>query len=783
MNRYDYKPFMKESVENKRIELQQYLLSQNVTPFGNADSSVGMEFELQVAVEGEPENIDLPITLYNSDCYQSILKRTECGDLPPCKIQSLDDYLYGNTSKVWENSWVRFGINRLTDFSRKILRRDLQSDKTLAESPERSDVDRFLFNENGEEKLRVPVSYLLKLSLANCLSASPLIPDELVELGLELMDHLTSDNTSPEILSFSVQTADSENRVGAVAAQEACRTFLFCQLLVQYANLNLGLVENGQKCLLYSAPHAPQRQKQLNEVLPEGFYRHLFVSPCLSGWDRGEDKHQYMELCHRTLSKSQLNTISKLKDSGIITNNLVVLPNTSTTCLANNGTHVSIGSRVLTSLAQDDPGLYSPLVEKYMGDLIIKIVEHFLPLFVNTYSASPYRLDCGDFHPEKVLGFLPHELDYTHLRMLWRRWKKKAKLSCFGKTLTPFGPKWLDDKLALLPGLKGDLAPDFRLIDFFVTLMSTQTNPALDGTPGNHEELKRELTERGIFDHRMSMYLLFRQRLSTVNGYCGYEGRLYSLFQNLTEDMAGAVDLQNLITALASRYVLDGVVTHNDIPDTPFIESERRQVFFATAAGVPTVYIKENTTNTLMHKILGHAEKKRHSRRYKGFIRVPVTSYKSALYQILVQDGSDLIEQLNMQSQMTELKRRLSGESPTAFQKLVDGIKQETLNTNDPFSHKASDFNLATEQYYRSDLKKKYLQEALAVFAADYKTLSDNEKSEAQKQLRCAGVTISPEEFYLSSRKSIVDETASEETVLLMLRLALIIIKNKRKLK
>jgi len=66
-----------------------------------------------------------------------------------------------------------------------------------------------------------------------------------------------------------------------------------------------------------------------------------------------------------------------------------------------------------------------------LGDLVIKIAEHFLPLFVGTYSAAPYRMDFCDFHPEKALGFLPHELDYTHLRMIWRRWKKKADLKNF----------------------------------------------------------------------------------------------------------------------------------------------------------------------------------------------------------------------------------------------------------------------------------------------------------------------------------------------------------------
>ncbi len=75
-----------------------------------------------------------------------------------------------------------------------------------------------------------------------------------------------------------------------------------------------------------------------------------------------------------------------------------------------------------------------------MGDLVVKIVEHFLPLFVGTYSAAPYRLDFVDLHPEKALGFLPHELDYTHLRMLWRRWQKKANLNIMRPVLYTFRP-------------------------------------------------------------------------------------------------------------------------------------------------------------------------------------------------------------------------------------------------------------------------------------------------------------------------------------------------------
>jgi hypothetical protein len=142
------------------------------------------------------------------------------------------------------------------------------------------------------------------------------------------------------------------------------------------------------------------------------------MNPCLSGWDRGEDKHRYMHLCHQVLSRSQLNAVIKLKDAGIITRNLVVLPSTSNVSLATNDTHVSLGSRILTRLSKDGSPAFTARHEKYLGDLVIKIVEHFLPLFVGTYSAAPYRLDFWDFHPEKALGFLPHELDFTHLRML-----------------------------------------------------------------------------------------------------------------------------------------------------------------------------------------------------------------------------------------------------------------------------------------------------------------------------------------------------------------------------
>ena len=116
------------------------------------------------------------------------------------------------------------------------------------------------------------------------------------------------------------------------------------------------------------------------------------MSPCLSGWDNGEDKHAYMCLCHQVLSRSQLNAVAKLKEAGIITRNLVVLPNVSNISLANNGTHISLGSAKLTDALADESSGFRAADEKFLGDLVIKIVEHFLPLFVGTVQRGPVQV-------------------------------------------------------------------------------------------------------------------------------------------------------------------------------------------------------------------------------------------------------------------------------------------------------------------------------------------------------------------------------------------------------
>lgn len=682
-------------------------------PFTPDDVTAGTENELQVAVVGRREQVDLVQTIEASNYYKNMVKRVASGDAPQKSLSSLDDYLV-SSNQIWENSWVRLPLSSLNFYARSILDNDLLADKRCCDGPRRCDVQRFFVQRHSETFLRVPISYLLKLSLAQAIG-SPDVPAIIRQTGRKMLNHFLNDNTSPETHSFFPVNGKPSAGIGAAAVMETLLRYLLTQLLVQFANKEFALEEHGQRAVIYFAPHPPMRQKQLNDLISDAFYRELFMSPCLSGWEQGEAKHRYMMLCHEVLSRSQLNALAKLKEADIITNNLVVLPKTSNICLANNGTHLSLGSRKLSQLMTEDASRFGERDEKYYGDLVIKISEHFLPLFVGTYSAAPYRLDFFDFHPERVLGFLPHELDYTHLRMIWRRWKRKAHIKFFGHCLTPFGPVWLDRAISKLLGLKGDLMHDFRLIDYVVSLLSTDESPSLDGQLDNETRLKSDLSEMGIFDKRMPLYMLLRLRKYNAMGFSGFEARHYSMFEGFERDMRPAVDLQLLVTLLAYHYILTGDITHADIPDNPTIESERRQFFFGAAIGIPTLYVHKQSKNRLMARILQYCFNTRHSRRYSGYLRIPAIEYQRALIRMLKKDGRHLIEMLDMGSTVDDLARRINEPENHAVahrivRRISGGNRHSALRIN------GQEFNQSAEQYYRDQLRVDHMHEAFTAF-------------------------------------------------------------------
>jgi hypothetical protein len=748
-------------------------------PFSLNDTTAGSESELQTVVRGDRRNVDLPLSISRSNFFANIIRRAAAGETTRKALMGLESYLDDNAQQIWENSWVRFPIKVLSVFAREVLEDDLLADKKDQEGGLRGDVDHFIFYEAGEKWIRIPVSYLIKLSLADVIGAPENIPQVIEQTGRALLDHFSNDNTSPETFSFYVVPLRSSSHMGKAIARETAKRFLLTQLLAMYANARFKLQASGQQAIIYSAPHPPVRQRELNECVSDSFYRELFMSPCLSGWDKGEEKHNYMCLCHQVLSRSQLNAVGKLREAGIITRNLVVLPNMSNISLANNGTHVSLGSIRLSKYLGDKSLGLKAADEKVVGDLLIKTVEHFLPLFVGTYSAAPYRLDFADFHPEKVLGFLPHELDYTHLRMIWRRWKKKADLNICGRPVTPFGPDWLDRVIKTLLRLKGDFIPDFRLIDYFVALMSTDRSPALDGKLGNAERLKRDLADLGVFDRKMATYMLCRHREYDAMGFSGFEGRFYSLFESMTNDMARAADLQTLLNALAFKYIARGEVSHSLIPDIPSIESERRQIFFGTAIGIPTFFVRRDTPNVFLQRIVGRCARVRQSRRYPGYLRVYNLEYRKALVQMIREDAADLIEALDLGETMEDLAGRLNHpEEHSAFGKLTRSILNE-VNARSPMDINGREFNLAAERYYRDTLRKKHMEEAITFLEEDIRMLDSGcagEEGAYREELRFVLQDRSAMELLHTIKEDLVEETASLKELEAIINLLLITI-------
>ena len=752
------------------------ILSPLPLPFVPTDITAGMENELQAAVEGDNENVDLALSLMESGYYKNLMLRANRGDLSPQTVRDLNAFVKEKQVQVWENSWVRFPKYLLGQHSLEVLEHDFLEDKQAKHNRQRSDLDNFLFTRQGKSWLRLPVSYLLKLSLIEAVSQPGLNSSLLSDMANRLSRHFISDNISPEITSFCLAKGHDNTFPGGQLAAEGSRRYFFTQLLIRYAEKKFQLNQSGQRIHLYFAPTPPQRQKKLNTLISDQLYCDLFLNPCLSGWPRGEQKKRYMGLCHRTLCRSQLNTIAVLKESGIITNNLVTLPNTSNTSLANNGTHITLASKSLTTCFTNYQQNSSTTYEKYFADLAVKITEHFLPLFVGTYSAAPYRIGFNNFHPEKVLGFLPHQLEATHLRMIWRRWKKKARLCFCGHAFTPMGPAWIDTLLSTTLRLKGDYIIDNRLIDYLVALRSQESYPALNGLEHNQDFLKRDLFEMGIFNPQMPMYLPYRMRDLASYGFSGFEGRHFSLFPSFHNQLAAAANLQALIMHLVYKWIIDGTVTHHHIPDTPFIESERRQIFFNAAIGVPTFYVRADTNNQFLKQILALVEKQRNSRRYKSYIRIELKAYQQACIRFLKQNSGNLTEQPCVAEELSSLEAIISGTQPSAFEVLTANILGCHGRKKSPIALNAAEFNRTAETYYRTKLCSSNMREGLDTFIQGSRILDQGNSQEAATLLNKIIGNLKADQFIADAGNKVIQRQATEKEVHSLLLLFLLFI-------
>jgi len=765
------------------LPFPEYLKLTGFIPYTGDDVTCGIENEFQTAVSGKSSDVDLPKYINGSNYLKNLIKRIGRGDLSAKSSDGLREYLDENEKGIWENSWVRFPQNTLSGFADSVLRHDLKQDKSNPSGPDRKDAGDFVIRENGKDFLRIPVSYLLKLALADTLDNRTYIHPVIRNTGIKFLDSFLNDNTSPEIVSFfPARSFDGKSSAENIKNQ-TLKSYLLTQLLVLYSNKKFELSMNGQDVSIYFSPHPPVRQKKLNDLITDSFYRELFMSPCLSGWDRGEEKHSYMNLCHQVLSRSSLNSILKLKEAGIVSGERVYLKGISNISLANNGTHISIGSRKLSEAIKSGGNSYTSCHEKYYGDLVIKIFEHFIPLFTGTYSASPYRLGFHDFHPEKILGFLSHELDFTHLRMLWRKWQYKADLKISGNPVLPFGPDWFENYVSKTFRLRGDYVSDFRMIDFPVSLLSTDESPLFNGMPGSDERLKNDLASMGVFDGKMSVYSLYRMRSSANAGFTGFEGRYYSLFESLDRDLKSAADMQTLLTALAWKYIINGTVTHEHIPDTPETESERRQAIFGSSIGLSSFNVRKNSGSVFMHRILSKTAGIQSSGRYPGFLRVQTSEYLKALTGIIRSDAAELIETMNLGDTVRDLELRITNPAEySASNRLTAGILKKA-GAKKPLQLSADEFNQCAEEYYREELREKHIGEAFDHLLNDFEIIDRTKASDPEVHTALNSVisTRSGTEFIRSMKKSVITGDLPLLYIVSMIHLLLILLYNDMK--
>jgi hypothetical protein len=414
------------------------------------------------------------------------------------------------------------------------------------------------------------------------------------------------------------------------------------------------------------------------------------------------------------------------------------------TSLLNNSTHLSLGSRALGAACDSPSGA---LAEKYLGDLASKIMEHFLPLFVGLYSAAPARLSAAELKPDRALGFLPNELSAPFLRLTWASWKRKA---------------------GLLSTLKGDFVPDARLLDYFAALPGTAAHAGQDGQPGNGERLKAALAGQGLYHPDMSVYALVRLREQARMGFSGFEARYYSLFASFADDLAPAAELQALVTALAYQYIANGEVTHATIPDDPESESERRQLFFALAAGLPVAYVRRTTRNRFLLRILAHTLRTRPSKRHPQYYKIYLDDYRAALVQLLTDDGEPILDAAG-RAALADLKLRLGQpDVRSAAGCLTRGILAE-IGEKSAMEVEAARFNQAAERYYRDTLRLRQMGEGIEACTG---LLQANLQRVARQRLHFPlsalyGLTggRSLDQFISMTRPSLQRETADPATL------------------
>jgi hypothetical protein len=95
-------------------------------PFSREDVTLGAECEVQAAVAGVADDVDLALQIRSSNYFANVVKHAATLETPRHAVTAIEAYLSDNTEHLWENSWVRVPLVRLNDLARRVLGEDMR---------------------------------------------------------------------------------------------------------------------------------------------------------------------------------------------------------------------------------------------------------------------------------------------------------------------------------------------------------------------------------------------------------------------------------------------------------------------------------------------------------------------------------------------------------------------------------------------------------------------------------------------------------------------------------
>ena len=223
-----------------------------------------------------------------------------------------------------------------------------------------------------------------------------------------------------------------------------------------------------------------------------------------------------------------------------------------------------------------------------------------------------------------------------------------------------------------------------------------------------------------------------------------------------------------MVTALAYRYVATGTYTHADIPDDPDTESERRQLLFAAAAGLPVAYVRRATRNRFLLQVLARTRRTRPSKRHPQYLKVWLDDYRRALVELLAADGAPLLD-AEAAATLADLRARLAQPLERSSAGVLTRAVLAELGAKNPLDVDAATFNAAAEHYYRDGLRHRQLAEGIEAFT---QLLGDTARRARSGEGAALGDGLQqlsgergPQQFVALTARSVARETAGPGTL------------------